>query len=100
MNPEVTVEMIDSWKKQYGKVFKIDHPHLTLFYRCLTREDYIQLMSNQANAPEDLEITTVKIVALNTLPEDIFITSPGAATVMHEEIMKSSGFVVVESEEL
>jgi len=99
---EITKEQIVEWKKQHGQIFKITPiEDLTIVYRPLKREDYIGIMNGQMSGEiVDPEIDTVKMCVLNDIPDIVYQEKGGLATVVYEEIMKKSGFVIVESEEL
>ena len=98
----VTQEQISAWKKEFGKIYKIiPIPDLEIIFRPLSRTDYVDILQGQvSNDSDDPEIQTVKICVLNNVPDDLYYSHGGLATVIYEEIMKKSGFVIVESEEL
>ena len=96
----VDEKMIEQWKSQYGKVFKIN-PGIEIYYRTLNREDYIALMQLQAAGEEiDHELETCRRCILNDVSVEVLSNQAGIATVVYEQIMQNSGFLVVESEEL
>jgi len=99
---EITKDQIAEWKKQHGQIFKITPIEgLDVIYRPLKREDYIGIMNGQMSGEiVDPEIDTVKTCVLNDIPDIVYQEKGGLATVVYEEIMKKSGFVIVESEEL
>lgn len=98
---EVTQELIDQWKEKYGSVFVLKHPSHDIFYRTLTRDDYIAIMQKQnSGLGIDPELETVKACVLNEVPDNIFDNIGGLVTVAYEQIMLKSGFVQIESEEL
>lgn len=97
---EVTDNMIQEWKAQHGSVYKID-PGVEIYYRTLTRADYINILQKQASGIEvDHEFETCKLCILNDVPDEVLEKKGGVCTVVYEQIMQNSGFVVVESEEL
>tara|TARA_Y100000310_G_C20646608_1_gene797002 strand:+ start:67 stop:381 length:315 start_codon:yes stop_codon:yes gene_type:complete len=97
--PEVTQDQIDAWKKEHGRVFVTRHPRITVYYRLIGRDDYVKVMEAQM-AGRDAEIEAIKLVALNEIDYSVFDTYIGTATVIHDDIMKTAGFVAVQSEEL
>ena len=98
----ITNEQIEAWKAEHGKIYKIDAgDDLVIIYKALSRSDYVEIMSGQvAGLFEDPEIETVKRCVVNDIPDSLYEDKGGLATVVYEEIMKKSGFVLVESEEL
>ena len=98
----VSKEQIEAWKAEHGSIYKITPIQgLDIIYRPITREDYIEIMNSQITGSiDDPEIETVKKCVLNDVPEAVYHEKGGLATVVYEEIMKKSGFVIVESEEL
>lgn len=98
---KATQEQINDWKKEYGHVFHIEIANVDIYFTTLTRDNYLDIMGKQGTiAGFDPEVETVKLCTLNEVPEDVLYKKGGIATVIHEDIMKRSGFVVVESEEL
>ena len=99
---EITKEQIEQWKKEYGKIYKIAPiPDIDIYYRLVTRDDYISILNAQASGEiTDPEIETIKLCILNDIDDDILKQHGGIATVIYEDLMKRSGFVLVESEEL
>ena len=99
---DITKEQIAAWKKEYGKIFKIEPVDgLVIIYRPLSRELYTNLIAAQVEGTiTDPEIETVKICTVNDIDDKVFHELGGVATVIYEEIMKKSGFALVESEEL
>ena len=98
----ITQEQIDAWKEEHGSIFKTTPiKDIDIIYKPLDRGGYMDIMSKQMEGEiGDPELETVKLCVLNDLPEGIFTDRGGLATVIYEEIMKTSGFTVVESEEL
>jgi len=98
---EVTFEMIAEWKDKYQKVFKLPFPTGDIYYKRLSREDYLDIQ-NQTNTGEviDHELEACKRCVLNDIPDDRLINEGGNVTVMYEQLMRDSGFLMIESEEL
>jgi len=98
----VTKEQIEKWKAEFGKIYKITPvSDLEIIYKPLSRNDYMDIMSKQIEGLiEDPEIETVKLCILNDIDENDLYSRGGIATVVYEDIMKRSGFTIVESEEL
>jgi len=99
---DITTEQIDAWKTEHGTIFKVTPaPGVVIIYKPLSRDLYMEIMAKQMEGSmEDPEVDTVKLCVLNDVAEDLFQTRGGLATVVYEEIMKNSGFTVIESEEL
>jgi len=99
---EITKEQIAEWKKEHGKIFKIEPvTGLVIIYRTLTRGMYMDLMAQQMEGLiGDPEIETVKQCIVNKIDDEVFQSLGGVATVIYEDIMRNSGFSLVESEEL
>ena len=98
----VTQEQIDGWKKEFGKVFKIKPTNdVEIIYRLVTRQDYIDIMAGSgAGIVSDPELETVARCILNDMDMSVLEDRGGIVTVVYEDIMKNSGFTLVESEEL
>jgi len=98
----VMQEQIESWKQEFGKVFRIRPlPNIEIIYRLVSRNDYMDILSSQmAGDISDPELETVRRCVLNEVEENLFEDRGGLVTVVYEEIMKNSGFTIVESEEL
>jgi len=99
---EITKEQISALKEEHGTIFKVTPiPGMDIIYKPLSRALYMGIMSKQMEGSVgDPEVETVKLCIVNDVPDDIFETRGGIATVIYEEIMKNSGFTLVESEEL
>lgn len=99
---EVTQEVIDAWKQEYGSVFVLRHPACDVYYRALTRQDYISILQRQMTGitVSDPELETIKTCVLNGVKDEVFEKVGGLATVVYEQIMLNSGFVQIESEQL
>lgn len=98
---EVTKEQIDSWKEQYGYVYAVSIDGLKIYFKTLSRDDYMDIMQSQAIGDSiDPEVETVKRCILNTIDDKVFDKKGGYATVIYEQIMLKSGFVTIEAEEL
>ena len=93
---------IEKWKQEHGKIYKVAvSEDLTVIYRTLTRDDYIEIMTASQTVQDlDPELKTVELCVLEGFDKDEFEMRGGLTTIVYEEIMKKSGFVVVESEEL
>ena len=99
---DVTQEMIDKWKQEYGACYVVRHPICDVYYRPLSRQDYMAIMQKQMSGmiSVDPELDTVRTCVLNEVPEGVFSSVGGIVTVVYEQIMINSGFVRIESEEL
>lgn len=99
---DITKEQIEAWKAEHGRIYKIQPAEdIVIIYKALSRADYIEIMNGQvAGLMDDPEIATVKKCVVNNVPDSLYEDKGGLATVVYEEIMKKSGFVIVESEEL
>lgn len=98
---EVTTEQIAIWKETYGYVFKTNISGHDLYFRTVTRDDYIDVMQESAvEEKADPERITVEKCLLNAVPEDLLFKKGGIATVLYEQIMLKSGFQQIECEEL
>ena len=97
----VTEEQIANWKAEHGSVYVINVAGIDFYFRGLNRQDYIQIMQQQMSGSEaDPEVETVQKCVLNDVPANIYSAKGGIATVIYEQIMLKSGFVVAEAEEL
>jgi len=98
----VTQEQIDGWKKDFGKIFKIRPAvDVEIIYRLVSRQDYIDIMAAAgAGMISDPELETVSRCILNDIDMSVLEDRGGIVTVVYEDIMKNSGFTLVESEEL
>lgn len=104
---EVTQELVAEWKETYGKLFKTNAAGRDVFYRTLTRDDYIQIAQDQIIAqtersPFDPELATFRTCVLNEVDfsdSDLKLMG-GIVSSVYEQIMSKSGFIVAESEEL
>ena len=99
---EFTKDQIDAWKAEHGKIFKITPvPGIDIIYKPLSRTAYMDIMTKQMEGTiVDPEIETVKLCTINDVDTSVFESRGGIATVVYEDIMKNSGFAIVESEEL
>lgn len=101
MDTEVTKEMIAKWKEEHGYVYRATVSGVELYFRTVTREDYIEIMQNAATGEEsDPEKETVSKCLLNEVSDDLLYKKGGIATVLYEQIMIKSGFQQIECEEL
>ena len=98
----ITKEQIDALKQEHGKIFKVTPvPGIDIIYKPLSRGVYMDIMAKSMEGSiGDPERETVKLCIVNEVEDSIFDERGGIASVVYEEIMKVSGFVVVESEEL
>ena len=99
---EITKEQINAWKSEHGKIYKVTPiAGLDIIYKPLSRTAYMDISKSQTEAGIlDPEILTVKACIINDIDESIFEDRGGIISIIYEEIMKQSGFVIVESEEL
>lgn len=98
---EVTNDQIQKWKAQHGYVYKTNIGGTDLYFRTVTRDDYIEVMQDSALAEKpDPEKLTVEKCLLNEVSEDLLYKKGGIATVLYEQIMIKSGFQQIECEEL
>jgi len=97
----VTPEDIAKWKEKYKKVFKLPLPNGDIYYKRLGREDYVDIQERTATGIiKDHELEACKICILNKIEDDRLISEGGTVTVLYDQIMRDSGFLVIESEEL
>lgn len=97
----VTKEQIELWKKEYGPIYRVRPAGIEIIYRLLTRQDYIDILGAQANGEIfDPELETVKRCVVNDIDMSVLEDRGGIVTVVYEDIMKNSGFSIIESEEL
>ena len=102
---EITAEIIEQWKKDYKKVFKVFLDGVDYYYTTLKRETYIDLLTKQATIPGfDYEFETIKACVLSPTLSDSFKddleNKSGLGVILLEQIMMKSGWQQVESEEL
>jgi hypothetical protein len=99
---EITKEQIVEWKKEHGAIFKISPiKGIDIIYRLITRDDYMEILASQmAGEISDPEFETVSRCIINDIDPTLLVDRGGIVTVVYEEIMKNSGFTLVESEEL
>lgn len=97
-------EQIKEWKDKYTFVYKITLSAKDYYFRTLTREDYIEILSIQATMEDprkfdhDLEVT--KKCLLSDWTEAELTKKAGISTVLTERIMIASGFEVSEITEV
>lgn len=98
----ITKEQIDAWKKEHGKIFKVTPvKDIDIVYKLVSRQDYMDILTSQISGENlDPELETVKRCVINDVDQSIFLDRGGIVTVVYEEIMKNSGFTIIESEEL
>lgn len=99
---EITKEQIDQWKEEYGFVYVSDFGATKVYFRTLTRQDYMNIMQLQVESGDtiDPELETVKMCVLNAVADEVLLKKGGYVTVLYEQIMLKSGFVTVEATEL
>lgn len=99
---EVTNEMIEKWKEEYNKVYRVKFEDLDVYFRSLTRDDYMSLTAKAAMdlVNFDHEYETFKLCVLNDIPDEIVNSKAGIIPVVSEQIMIKSGYQQVEAEEL
>jgi hypothetical protein len=98
---DVTKEMIAEWKKKHGKVFQLSFPNGPIYYKRLGREDYVEIQDQAVQGIiKDHELEACKRCVLNEIPEDRLLSEGGTVTVLYEQLMRDSGFLVIESVEL
>lgn len=90
-------EKIQEWKKLHGYVYKINLGGKDYYFRTLTRDDYIDILSAQALAEDpskkfDHDLEVCKKCILSECSEDELTKKAGIATVITERIMIASGF--------
>lgn len=97
-------EKIQEWKKLHGFVYKITLSGKDYYFRTLTRDDYVEILSAQSMVDDtkkfdhDLEVS--KRCILSEYTEEELIKKAGISTVLTERIMIASGFEVSEVEEV
>jgi len=97
-------EQVKEWKEKHGFVYKINLSNKDYYFRTLTREDYIDILSQQALAEDprkfdhDLEVT--KKCILSTCADGELDKKAGISTIICERIMIASGFESSEVEEV
>jgi len=97
----VAPEVISEWKQKYPFVFKTIINSKEIYFRSLSREDYIGISAKQIQNPDlDYELETVKTCLLNGLDEAELKGKSGIVTVLSEQIMIKSGFQAIEVEEV
>lgn len=99
---EVTNEMIDAWKLQHKKVYRVRFEDLEVYYRTLTVADSEKLTQKAAMnlTTFNHERETFNVCVLNEIDPEILSLKSGVVPVVAEQIMIKSGYQQVESEEL
>ena len=98
----ITAEQIETWKKEYGSIYKITVADTDYVFKTLGRDDYINISLKQAAniGGFDHEYETVSACLISDYnPEDLK-RKAGVCTIIYEKIMNRSGFQDVEAEEL
>lgn len=97
-------DKIQEWKKLHGFVYKINLSGKDYYFRTLTRDDYVDILTAQAMAEDpkkfdhDLEVS--KKCILSDWTEEELTKKAGISTVLTERIMIASGFEVSEVTEV
>ena len=102
-------QQIDEWKKEYGHIFKTQIDDVSIIWRRLKRNEYVNLMTDSLNEEEsnvDKRIFTRQEEVLKTVAlypdniDEIIEDMGGIATNIAEDIMKASGFGGPETTEI
>ena len=98
-------EQIESWKKQYKKIFKNEIDGETIIWRRLKRGEYKEILKlNEDDEDERILVKQERMVKATVLyPFDVDALvedNAGLATVLSEEILAKSGFAMSYTEEL
>lgn len=98
-------EQIESWKKQYKKIFKNEIDGETIIWRRLKRGEYKDILKlNEDDEDERILVKQERMVKATVLyPFDVDALvedNAGLATVLSEEILAKSGFAMSYTEEL
>lgn len=98
----VTQEQINAWKEEYGYVYRTIAGGEEIYFRTLTRDDYIDITTQQVTNPQgyDHDKEVFKLCVLNDYDERILRAKGGILAVVVEKIMVHSGFENIEVEEL
>ena len=100
---EVTKDMVQNWKDQYGFIYKVNLDGKDFYFKTLSRSDYMTIQATLAveGASFDNELAVVCACVLEPkLSEDELKSKAGLVSVLAEKIMLRSGFQQVEEEEL
>jgi len=101
---EFMEEKIKEWKAKYTYVYKINLAGKDYYFRPLTRDDYIEILTVQAGMEDpkefDHDLEVVKRCILSEFSAEELEKKAGIATVISERIMISSGFEMSEVEEV
>jgi hypothetical protein len=97
-----TEEKIKQWKQNFGRVFYVSLSGIDIYFKTLTRTDYLEIVEQQQLNPDlDPELETVSKCIINEeVTADDLMKIGGIVTVLYEQIMTKSGFVNVEAQEL
>ena len=98
-------EQIESWKKQYKKIFKNEIDGETIIWRRLKRGENKDILKlNEDDEDERILVKQERMVKATVLyPFDVDALvedNAGLATVLSEEILAKSGFAMSYTEEL
>ncbi len=97
---EVTPEVIAEWKEKHGSVYRQSLSDMDIYFRAITRDDYLEISANVATVGGDYEKETVKRCILNEVADKVFDVKGGVVSTIYEQLMIKSGFTNVEAEEL
>ena len=111
VDPVVPENQLNTWKKQYGEIYRTDLNDQTFIWHKLRRRDYIDIMGDESlNAIENTDLRVFmrqeKILQAGILYptgeelENIVDMNAGVAGNISDEIMLASGFRPVRSEKL
>jgi len=97
-------EKIKEWKEKYTYVYKITLSGKDYYFRPLTRDDYVDILSSQATAKDqkefDHDLEVAKRCILSDYDKDELTKKAGISTVISERIMVVSGFEISDVEEV
>lgn len=99
-------ELIEKWKKEYGRVYQSKIADEKIIWRTLTRGEYKELVSTKFDENEDLdyyarqEAITEKIMLYPANKKALINDFAGVADFISAECMIKSGFGMNTTEEL
>lgn len=100
---DVTTDVINVWKKQYGFVYKAILDGKDYYFKTLSRDDYMAIQARVATEGQkfdsEMEVVLVCVLEPKLTAADLKAKS-GLISVLNERIMLRSGFQAVEDEEL
>lgn len=105
VNPESLQGMIQSWKKQFGRIYKNVIDDEEIIWRPIRRGEYRELLNISADETEDAffvrqEKTCTMAVLYPKNIAELIEQKAGLASVLSEEILAKSGFDISETEAL